>query len=135
MIEIKITGENVKDIKEQIEAFAFELDGGLCVDAPSAEGLRAAMGFESKKVAEAIQPAPGAEEAKPKTKARKTAPKPEPEGSISLNDVKLLTANAIRAGHREEVQELLSSHNAETVSQLSPEVYEEYVNALERLDR
>jgi hypothetical protein len=138
MIEIKITGDSAKEIQKHLSGLQAAWAGG---DEEAAKAVPSA-----EKAAEAIQPAPAekprpkaapAEKAKPKTE--RPAPKAEgpeaEEAGVTLADVKQITANALRAGYREEVLELLGQSNARNVDQLAPESYAGYLRAVEGFAR
>lgn len=62
------------------------------------------------------------EEPKKKTKAKAKEPEPAP---ISLADIKEVLMEKARAGHNDEVRELITSYGAEKLSAIDSSCYEE----------
>ncbi len=68
----------------------------------------------------------------PKKTAKKDL-KPEPEKTISKEDVRKVLAEASQSGHRNEVIALLKKHGADNITTLKPELYETIIKEAEGL--
>ena len=74
------------------------------------------------------------EEAKPAPeKPEMNGPKPEPEKTISKEDVRKVLAEASQSGHRNEVIALLKKYGADNITALKPEHYETIIKEAEGL--
>ena len=102
-----------------------------------AESLREMFSGEEEATAvEAAAEKPAAE--KPKGKAKKEAetvsadPVPEKK-TVTLEEVRTLLAEKSRAGHTEQVKEIIAKHGAKKLSEIDPAEYEALIAEVEVL--